>query len=400
MSTLAALLLSLGLAAPLWGQAPDLPTEAESAFRSGDLNRAASLAGRILAREPGSSPAHMILGLVAAQRSQWLAAEKSFGAVIRIEPSNPFGYFYLGQVSLNQQKWPKAVQYFSKALEHQYPDRGRLMVELALAENEAGQPQQALESLNNVQAPENGSFSAQYHAVKAFALEKLNQPGPALDDMRQARDIDDSNPQYWEFLISTLIATDQTNLALMEAIRAQRRFPDSADVQVLLGLAGYYNTQLPMTKLALRNLQEAQPDSAWVPLLKGLEDRLEGRAPDALRAFAEAAKRGVPDAHLLLGIVFRESGDYAAAEREYREAERLNPRNGQAPLEFGKLLLARGDLKGALTRLERAVQYMPGAPAAHYQLGILYGRLGQKEKGEEQMRLWRQLTKEQAEAAR
>jgi tetratricopeptide (TPR) repeat protein len=186
----------------------------------------------------------------------------------------------------------------------------------------------------------------------------------------------------------------------MEAIRAQRRFPDSADVQVLLGLAGYYNTQLPMTKLALRNLQEAQPDSAWVPLLKGFQDRLEGRAPDALRAFAEAAKRGVPDAHLLLGIVFRESGDYAAAEREYREAERLNPRNGQVRLELGKLLLARGDLNGALMRLERAVQYMPGNPAAHYQLGILDGRLGQKEKGQEQMRLWRQLTKEQAEAVR
>jgi tetratricopeptide (TPR) repeat protein len=398
MSTAATLLLSLGLAARLWGQEPDLLTEAESAFRSGDLGQAASLAGRILAREPGSSPAHMILGLIAAQRNQWLAAEKSFGAVIRIEPSNPFGYFYLGQVSLNQQKWAKAVQYFSKALEHQYPDRDRLMVELALAENEAGQPQQALESLNKIQAQ--GSFSAQYHAVKAFALEKLNQPRPALDDMRQARDIDDSNPQYWEFLISTLIATDQTNLALMEAIRAQRKFPDSPDIQVLLGLAGYYNAQLPMTKVALRNLQEAQPDSAWAPLLKGLQDRLEGRAPDALRDFTEAARRGVPNAHLLLGIVLREGGDYAAAEREYREAERLNPHDGQARLELGKLLLTRGDLNGALTHLERAAQYMPAAPAAHYQLGILYGRLGQKEKGEEQMRLWRQLTKEQAEAAR
>jgi tetratricopeptide (TPR) repeat protein len=392
------LILGIGLASQLWGQGADLLAEAESAFRSGDLNRAGSLASRILARESGSSAAHMILGVIAAQRNQWPAAEKSFGAVIRLEPSNPFGYFYLGQVSLNQQKWIKAVQYFSKALEYQYPDRDRLMVELALAENEAGQPQHALESLNKI--PGDGSFSAQYHAIKAFALEKLNQPGPAIDDMRQARDIDDSNPQYWEFLISTLIATDQTNLALMEAIRAQRKFPDSPDIQVLLGLAGYYNTQLPMTRLALRNLQEAQSDSAWIPLLKGFEDRLEGRAPDALRAFAEAAKRGVPDAHLLLGIVFRESGDYTAAEREYREAERLNPRNGQARLELGKLLITRGDLNGALTRLESAAQYMPAAPAVHYQLGILYGRLGQKEKGEEQMRLWRQLTKEQAEASR
>ena len=90
-------MLGVGLASQLWGQGADLLAEAESAFRSGDLNRAGSLARRILARESGSSAAHMILGVIAAQRNQWPAAEKSFGAVIRLDPSNPFGYFYLGQ---------------------------------------------------------------------------------------------------------------------------------------------------------------------------------------------------------------------------------------------------------------------------------------------------------------
>src|SRR5215472_12640784 len=108
MSALAVLLLTVAL----WGQAPDLLSEAESAFRSGNLNQAAALANRILAGQPGSSPAHLILGLISAQRNQWPAAEKSFSALIRLEPSNPFGYFYLGQVSLNQQKWTKAIQYF------------------------------------------------------------------------------------------------------------------------------------------------------------------------------------------------------------------------------------------------------------------------------------------------
>jgi len=149
----------------------------ESAFRSGDLNQAASVASRILAREPGSSAAHMILGLVAAQRNQWLAAEKSFGAIIRLEPSNPFGYFYLGQVSLNQQKWAQAGPIFLQAREHQYPDGDRLMVELALAENEAGQPRQALDSLNKIQGPGNGSYSAQYYAVKAFRFGKVEPAG-------------------------------------------------------------------------------------------------------------------------------------------------------------------------------------------------------------------------------
>jgi len=96
MSGLARLTMTLGLAACVGAQSPDLLAEAESAFRSGDLNRAAGLANRILARDAGSSSAHLILGVIAAQRREWLAAEKSFGAVVRLDPSNSFGYFYLG----------------------------------------------------------------------------------------------------------------------------------------------------------------------------------------------------------------------------------------------------------------------------------------------------------------
>jgi Tfp pilus assembly protein PilF len=90
---------------------------------------------------------------------------------------------------------------------------------------------------------------------------------------------------------------------------------------------------------------------------------------------------------LLLGIVYRENGEYEAAEREYREAERINPRNGQVMLELGKMFLARGELEQARTRLEQAVHYMPDSPSVHYQLGLLYRRLGQPEKSQQHFQL-------------
>src|SRR5262249_50160674 len=151
----------------------------------------------------------------------------------------------------------------------------------------------------------------------------LNQPGPALPAMRRARDLDGSNPDYWEFLISTLISMDEPNGALAEAIRAQRTLPDHLVIQYLFALASYYVTQSPLTPLALRNLREADPSSARVLLVEGLLHRKQGRTEEATRAFTEAARRGVPDAHLLLGILHKEAGDYEAAEREYREAERV-----------------------------------------------------------------------------
>jgi Flp pilus assembly protein TadD len=92
-----------------------------------------------------------------------------------------------------------------------------------------------------------------------------------------------------------------------------------------------------------------------------------------------------------LGILCKEAGDYEGAEREYREAERLNPRNGQVLLELGKLFLTRGQLKEARDRLERAHEYMSANPAVHYQLGLLYGRLGETQKAEHHLRLSREL---------
>ena len=50
----------------------------------------------------------------------------------------------------------------------------------------------------------------------------------------------------------------------------------------------------------------------------------------------------------------------------------------------------RKELEQARIRLEKAAGYMPDAPAVHYQLGILYRRLGQLEKAQEHLRLSKQ----------
>src|SRR5206468_425506 len=141
-------------------------------------------------------------------------------------PSNPHGYFYLGQARLYQQQWEQAAQYFAKALQNNYPDRERLAIEMATAQNESGRPQQALDILRDTALPAEPALAAQYYAVSAFTHDRLNQFGAAIEAMRRALDLDASNAQYWEFLISALINVDQWPPALAEAIRAQKRLPD------------------------------------------------------------------------------------------------------------------------------------------------------------------------------
>ena len=384
------LLIGATIAVCLFGQSSDVLQQADEAFRQGDLDRAEKLARQALARDAGAVHGHMILGVIAAQKQQWEASNKHFESVVRLEPANPFGYFYLGQARLFQQQWERAIQYFSKALELGYPERERLAIELATAQNEAGRPIQALASLGMIGPPADPRLGAQYHAVTAFAKSRLSQSAAAIEAMRKAVQLDESSAHYWEFLVSELIKTDQTPQALSEAIRAQRIFPDNPEIQFLFALASYYVSESPLTGVALRNLREAEPDGARVQLAEGLVYRKQGKTQEAIRAFRNAAGRGLPDAHLLLGIVYKENGEYEAAEQEYRKAEQLNPRNGQVLLEMGKLLVARGQLEQGRIRLEKAAEYMPDASAVHYQLGILYRRLGLLDKAQEQLRLVRQ----------
>ncbi len=139
-------LVALLVASRLFGQEESLLEQADLAFRNGDLVRSEALAQRVLARNPRAVHAHMILGVLAAQKKEWNMSDKHFQAVVKLEPSNPFGHFYLGQSRLYQQQWDAAIRYFRSALERQYPEKERVLVELALAQNEAGHPDHALAS--------------------------------------------------------------------------------------------------------------------------------------------------------------------------------------------------------------------------------------------------------------
>jgi tetratricopeptide (TPR) repeat protein len=272
-----AALLTLLASAVLFAQADALLEQADAAFREGNFNRSVLLARRVLAQNPNAVHAHMILGIIAAQKKEWTTSNRHFTAIVRLEPSNPYGYFYLGQAKLYQQQWASAVDYFSKAMKRDYPDKARLLTELALAQQEAGRPEEAIASLAGVDPPADPALAAQYYAVVAFAREKLGEPSAAIEAIQHALQSDDSNAHYWEFLITTLIKIDEAPHALAEAIRAQKKFPDEPNIQYAFALASYHVTESPLSKLALRNLREADPKDPRALFAEGLLARKQVR---------------------------------------------------------------------------------------------------------------------------
>ena len=387
------LFLFLSVAAP--SQDRDTLREAQAAFRAGDHDLASVLARKVLRTNQSSVNARMILGLVAAARNQWVEAKAELEKVTDVAPHDPNAYFYLGQVCLYLKQWPQAIKHFNAATERRYPDRSRLGIELALAQNESGAPQQALSTLKEAGIP-NGPYEPQYYAVRALVEANLHQPEAALESIQKARNLDPLNPQHWEFLISVLIEANRFNFALPDALAAQKKFPDSVMIQYLFGYTGYLFGESHFIRLAHRNVVEAEPDSPLGTMLSGLLHYNEGRKEQALVQFREAAQHGIPSSQLLLGLVLKESGDLIGAEREFRAAEQLSPRAGQVQFEIAKLLLDRGEVTEGLSRLIKAEQYMPGEPTVQYRLGMVFRSLGDSKRSSAHLKNFRDL-KERAD---
>ncbi|MCB9916139.1 MAG: tetratricopeptide repeat protein [Planctomycetes bacterium] len=82
-----------------------------------------------------------------------------------------------------------------------------------------------------------------------------------------------------------------------------------------------------------------------------------------------------------LGLACARAGLAADAEAAYREALRLEPREGSAPFNLGNLLLERGDLAGAAQAYALAARAMPDDPIVHNNLGEALLRAGDAAEG-------------------
>jgi tetratricopeptide (TPR) repeat protein len=82
---------------------------------------------------------------------------------------------------------------------------------------------------------------------------------------------------------------------------------------------------------------------------------------------------------------------YSEAAASLRMALKLNPTHADSNFWLGKIYLLRDERAKALQAFERTVELEPKHIGAHYQLALLYGRLGQKEKSQASLEIQRQL---------
>jgi protein O-GlcNAc transferase len=122
--------------------------------------------------------------------------------------------------------------------------------------------------------------------------------------------------------------------------------------------------------VALASLADAQRPSGLEAAWRMLANGQRGQAVTLLREIVHDTPRNA-DAHLMLGSILMEDGDRAESIAQLTTAVKLLPQSAEAHNALGEAYKAFDDPKDAIPEFERAVQIDPGHAQAHANMAAI-----------------------------
>ncbi len=120
------------------------------------------------------------------------------------------------------------------------------------------------------------------------------------------------------------------------------------------------------------------PKNAIKEFDKGVEADKDQKRDEAIRHYEKSILLA-PDfypAHNNLGSDYLSNADFAGAERQFKEALRVNQNDSQAYFNLGNVFRLTNRLAEAETVLQQGLQKRPDSAFGHFLLGSLYSRTG------------------------
>jgi tetratricopeptide (TPR) repeat protein len=300
-------------------------TIALRAIGDGDLPKALTYIRQAIALEPKSADLYYLQGEIYRQQGNSGEALKSYNQALQL--LNGFAPAYLGLARLainsNPPKWKDAKDNLTKAIELD-PNLKEAVLELVNLSLEQNDPQSALDQLN--QSADQIKDSPLYYLARAQAELLLSQPEQAVEDARQANQMDITLLPAYRLLGEALMAANQPAEASKSLSVYLQFTPNDAEAWVWLGES-----------------YGAQQDEE-----------------DALKAFDKALSldKNLFDAYLQRGRIYLERKDSDDASRDLSMAVRLNPKSFRANIDLGRAFMLQGIYGNAWKQFTTAEAYI------------------------------------------
>jgi len=258
----------------------------------------------------------------------------------------------LGRLYVQTGSFAKAVPLLRRVVENQ-PSLVDAAILLSTAQERAGQPEQAIETLQKVLAENAGSFRAQMRLAEIY--EEDEQWSEAANALARAQTLNPRAPMIARRRAVALLSAGRASEArdLLQATIASGR-PDAKDPILLYLLAE--------SQRVVKDLDAAQATA------------------QALIAANPEDGRGLH----VMSLILQDKGDFKGAERALRDLIARDPMDANALNSLGymfaeqseRLADRRDRLEEAVTLLQRALKVEPGNPSYLDSLGWVYFQQG------------------------
>ncbi len=229
----------------------------------------------------------------------------------------------------------------------------------------------ALDSLNTLISAD--PTNAQLYAGRAAVFLELNNYDNALADLQTAITTDSLQPAFYHLLTDVYIQYFKSWQALRSIQKAADLFPN--DIPTLHKLA---ETQLLLRQYAeslstLNSLLTLDPNNADAHLLLGMNFKESGDTARAINSFQKAVNLNseLLDGWINLGQL-HESRGHAVAGKYYETAVQIAPENVLAHHAKADYLSRSDDLDGALASYRTILEIDPEYVEACFNSGLIY----------------------------
>ena len=382
----------------------------EVLMRQGKRSEAAQLNAALLKENPKDNDAQNLEASLMLDRGDVNQALGELQGVVTRTPENPIARYNLGRAHVARGEWEQARQQFQKAIELR-PDY--LLARIALAELEMKRAEYdaALKTTQQILAIDPGNLNARLIESAALlgqrkfgdsrqVLDSMIRTNPSSPDVlfqigvvnlaenkyKEAQDaferayqLNPANSRGLMGVVETYMAQNKTDQALQVLRKEAIEAPARLDIRVALGntaaRAGKFDAALEEFQKVLPSLEKGSKAQGEIYLKIGEVYRRQGDFNSAVAAL-QKAREVSPDNELVLGtlgLALDKSGRAVEAQRAYEAAIKLDPNNGIALNNLAMLIAdTGGDLDDALTKAQRAKQFLPSMDEVSDTLGWIY----------------------------
>jgi tetratricopeptide (TPR) repeat protein len=315
----------------------------------------------------------------------------------------------LGKLLVAEGKATEAIQYLERASQLNSASYENAYL-LGLAFAYSGDYRRARVNIRQLLAAQGKDVqhSAELHHLLAEVEGKLRNPVEAVREYQLAAELNPSERNLFDWA-SELLKHRANQPAIEVFSKGNRLFPGSIPMKLGLGAAWYANGSYEQAVQHFCDASDLNPADPtpylFIGRLQNAENIPSQRLVEKLKRFVRLQPENAMANYYYARILWKRSksseqnGNSAQLEALLRKAVRLDPNLGVAYLQLGILYGERTDFPNAISAYQKAIQTSPQMAESHYRLSQIYKRTGESLKAQQEMEIFDQISRKEAEEA-